>query len=112
MSIDIKYQNHYKLYVFLKDKLIFESELERLGVKYFVDLETQLIIDNSIRYFLLDADREKIDCILQANEIIANTETITVGDYRDEKKYFKYYLIVAGVVVALMLVVMLVEKLR
>ncbi|MEG0851635.1 MAG: hypothetical protein RSH24_17340, partial [Flavobacterium sp.] len=60
-SIDIKFQNHFKLYVLLKDKIIFESELNKSNIKYYIDIETQALSDNGIRYFLLDKDQEGID---------------------------------------------------
>ena len=101
-NIDIKFQEHYKLYVLLKDKIIFESELEKNNIKYYIDLETQAIDDNSIRYFLLDKDRKAVDDILTANEMIASTETISNLDYRDGKKYYKVYLIIALIVILIL----------
>ena len=109
-NIYIKFQEHFKLYVLLKDKIIFEAELDKLGVDFITDLDNQPLITGGIRYYLLDKDRPKVDQILKVNKIIASTETITNSDYRDGKKYFKIYFIVGAFVIALMLLIMLIEK--
>ena len=104
-SIDIKFQNHFKLYVLLKDKIIFESELNKSNIKYYIDIETQALSDNSIRYFLLDKDQEGIDNILLSKNIIASTETINVNDFRDVKNYYKVYFIIALLVITLTILI-------
>ncbi|MEG1024992.1 MAG: hypothetical protein RSD71_10915 [Flavobacterium sp.] len=104
-SIDIKFQNHFKLYVLLKDKIIFESELNKSNIKYYIDIETQALSDNGIRYFLLDKDQEGIDDILLSKNIIASTETINVNDFRDVKNYYKVYFIIALLVITLTILI-------
>ncbi|OXA99777.1 hypothetical protein B0A81_21145 [Flavobacterium plurextorum] len=104
-SIDIKFQNHFKLYVLLKDKIIFESELNKSNIKYYIDIETQALSDNSIRYFLLGKDQEGIDNILLSKNIIASTETINVNDFRDVKNYYKVYFIIALLVITLTILI-------
>src|SRR5690554_7220960 len=84
-NFDIRLKNHYKLYVLLKDKLIFESELQKNGIKYYYDIDEQPFIDSGIRYFLLDSDRKTVDRILISNSIIATIESLPITDYKDNR---------------------------
>lgn len=108
----ILFENNVKVYVLLKDKIIFESELEKQNIEYYCDIENQPIFEGSIRYFIKNDDRIKIDKIFIENEIIANTETIQTSDYRDEKKTQKVYLKVAVIVIGIMIFIMLIESLQ
>jgi len=103
-DIEVKFQEHFKLEVPFKNMIVFESELQRSGIKYYCE-ENEPFISDGIRYFLLDNDREKIDSILIKNGIIAGTETINVVDYRDNQKIQKAYLIVSLIVIGLILIV-------
>ncbi len=108
---EILFKNHFKIYVLPKDKITFESELEKQKVEYYCDVESQPMFENGIRYFILDVDREKLDKIFTENEIIAHTEIIQISDYRDEKKAQKLYLIVAGIVIGIIVLIMIIENL-
>jgi len=88
----IKYQEHFKLLILFKDKIVFESELINHGIIFYTE-ENQPVISDGIRYFLLDKDRFEINEILNKSGIIASTETISMSDYRDIKKAYKLYLI-------------------
>ena len=94
-----------------KDKIIFESELEKQNIEYYCDIENQPMFESGIRYFIKNANRTKLDKIFIENEIIANTETIQTSDFRDGKKIHKVYLKVAGIVIGIMLLIIIVEKL-
>ena len=107
----ILFENNLKIYVLPKDKIIFESELEKQKIEYYCDIENQPMFESGIRYFIKNDDRIKIDKIFIENKIIANTETILTSDYRDEKKIQKVYLKIAGVVIGIMLLIMLIENL-
>ena len=107
----ILFENNLKLYVLPKDKIIFESELEKQNIEYYCDIESQPMFESGIRYFIKNSDRIKIDKIFIENKIIANTETIQNSDYRDGKKIQKVYLKVAGIVIGIMLLIIIVEKL-
>lgn len=93
-NFDVKHKKHFKLYVQLKDKITFESELEKYNIHYYTNINEQPFIDGGIRYFLLDVDREKIDQILIKNEILASTETIPNNDYKDDYKIIKLSLLI------------------
>ncbi|WP_348825716.1 hypothetical protein [Flavobacterium aestuarii] len=108
---EILFKEHLKIYVLPKDKIIFENELENQNIEYYSDIENQPMFENGIRYFILDADRIKLDKIFTENGIIAHTETITASDYRDEKKAMKLYLIVGGIVAGIMILIAIVESL-
>ena len=107
----ILFENNVKIYVLPKDKIIFESELEKQNIEYYCDIENQPMFESGIRYFIKNDDRIKIDKIFIENEIIANTETIQTSDYRDQKKIQKVYLKVAVIVIGIMLLIMLIESL-
>lgn len=94
----ILFENNVKIYVLPKDKIIFESELEKQNIEYYCDIENQPMFESGIRYFIRNDDRIKIDKILTENEIIANTETILISDYRDGKKVMNLYLKVGGII--------------
>ena len=96
-TFDIKLRNHFKLIIAFKDKIIFEAELNKNGIPFYVD-DSPLI---PTRYFLLDEDRDRIDVVIKENGIIASTNTIPMNDYADSKKVYKIYLYVAIVVIIL-----------
>lgn len=98
MKLPIQYQDHFKLLVTFKDIILFENELINLQIDY--DSE-EILIGNMKRYYLLDKDNKLIDKIIMNNNIIANTETIQIGDYRDDRKAYRIYTYVALVIVTL-----------
>lgn len=104
-NFDIRLKNHYKLYVLLKDKIVFESELQKSGIKYYYDIDEQPLIDSGIRYFLLDSDRKIVDKILTSNSIIATIESLPITDYKDNKKMMKVFLLFILVIVAIILII-------
>lgn len=53
-----------KIYVLLKDKVIFESELEKQEVEDYRDIYNQPMFENRIRYLIQEIDRNKLDKIL------------------------------------------------
>lgn len=108
---EILFKQHLKIYVLLKDKIVFESELENKNIEYYSDLENQPMFENGIRYFILDTDRIKLDKIFRENGIIAHTETIPTLDYRDGKKAMRLYLIVAAFVAGIMILIAIFENL-
>lgn len=108
---EILFKNHFKIYVLPKDKITFENELEKQKVEYYCDIENQPMFENGIRYFIQDVDRIKLDKIFVGNEIIAHTETIQISDYRDGKKAQKLYLKVAGIVLAIMILIVIIDSL-
>jgi hypothetical protein len=108
---EILFKTHFKIYVLLKDKIVFESEIEKQHIEYYCDIENQPFLESGIRYFILDTDRFKLDGILRENSIIAHTETIPTSDYRDGKKAMKLYLTVSGIVVGIMILISVIKGL-
>lgn len=92
-NVEIKYQEHFKLNILFKDKILFENLLIENNIPFYKNDLT-----NDLLYFLLDKDRIGINNLLIQNVIIASTETIPTYDYREQKKvqmlYFKILLIV------------------
>ncbi|KIA94690.1 hypothetical protein OA93_19585 [Flavobacterium sp. KMS] len=109
-NAEILFENHFKIYVLFKDKIVFESELEKKNIKYYCDIENQLNLGSGIRYFINENNRVKVDIIFKENKIIAHTETIMVSDYRDGRKATALYFKVAGIVIGIMILIILFEK--
>mgnify|MGYP005999379735 CR=1 FL=1 len=109
-NFDIKLKEHYKLNVLLKDKIIFESELQNSGIKYYADINEQPSIDGGIRYFLLDSDMENVDRIITKNGIVANTESHLISDFGEQKKIMKLYAIVALAVIGIIILIVMIGK--
>ena len=108
---EILFENHFKIYVLLKDKITFESELEKQNVEYYCDVENQPMLGDGIRYFVLNDDRIKLDKIFTENGIIAHTETIPTLDYRDGKKAMKLYLTIGGIMIGIMILIAIIDNL-
>jgi hypothetical protein len=45
---EIVFKNHFKIYVLLKDKIIFEKELEKQHIEYYCDIEKQPMFESVI----------------------------------------------------------------
>ena len=103
-NINVKFQEHFKLYVLFKDNIIFENELLVRKIDYYYDCN-QVFSAVNIRYFLLEKDKESIDLLLKENDIVGNIESLGILDFRQEKKVQYLYLKVALIVLVLMMIV-------
>lgn len=100
----IKNKDHFVLFVELKDKIVFDSELSKNNIPYHID-DNQSTLGNSIRYFFLDESQVVVDKIIIDKKIIASTGSIRMGNYDDEKKVMELYgLIAAAIAVAIILI--------
>lgn len=99
-NFDIRFEDHYKLMISLKDKVLFQSELDKSEIKYHV--ESEYFVDK-IRFFFLDSDHNKVDNIIIKNEIVATVESNLVSDFNDQRKKVKLYLIIAFVFIAIII---------
>ncbi|WP_438965368.1 hypothetical protein [Flavobacterium sp.] len=95
-NIEIKFQEHFKLNILFKDKILFQHLLIENNISYYNNDLT-----NEFLYFLLDKDRAKINELLIKNEIIASTETIPSYDYKENKKVQKLYFTILLIVMVL-----------
>lgn len=76
-TIEVKFHDHYKLYVLLEDSYSFEEKLIENHIPYYLDdLGQPNFHHEGLRFFLRDADREKINQIVIENNISSSTETI------------------------------------
>lgn len=91
-KVSIKFENHFKLYIPFRDKIIFKSELINNNIDFYFD-QNQPDINVSIRYFFKDADAIKIDKIICENQIVSNIENQIV-DYKEGQKIQKLYITV------------------
>ena len=93
-NFDMKYKDHFKLYVQVKDKVKFESSLHTNEVPFYSDVNDQIGPNMDVRYFLLNEDRPLIDEIIKSNGIIASTETIPLHDIHEAQKLMWFSLII------------------
>ena len=110
-SIQVKFKDHFKLYILFQDKIIFENKLFENDIEFYEDYENQPFSDE-VRFFLLDKDRERIDSILKTENIISSIETLGVKDFKLEKKVQYLFLKIAVVVILLMLILILFDNLK
>jgi len=109
-NIDILNDPHFILYVMLKDLIIFESELNRNGIKYYSNYQENFI-HKSIPFYLLESDIETVDHILNKNDILALTETnAPIIDVSDRKKTLVLGLKAYGVVTGIVILIFIIEE--
>jgi len=108
ITIQVKYNEHYKLYVLLKDYILFEHLLIENEIDYYYDIVENSNVSSGIRFFIQDKDRVIVDELLIKNEIIASTETIPIIDYREYIKVQKIYLYVLVIVVLIITLLMII----
>jgi hypothetical protein len=108
---EILFKNHLKIYILLKDKIIFENELENNNIQFYCDIEKQPSFEEGIRYYIQDIDRMKLDIILKENGIIAHTDINPISDYRDYKKVISLYLKIALIVTVIIIFIIIIESL-
>jgi len=104
-SIDVKFQEHFKLNVLFKDYILFENLLLENNIDFYHNSNENSDISSETLFFLLDKDRIIIDQILIENEIIASTEIILISDYREETKVQKFHFLVYFLVVGLLILI-------
>lgn len=107
---NIKLKGRFTLYVLLKDKELFESEIRKHEILFYTDIEEQPLIDGRIRFFLLDSDMEKIDQIIIENGITAHKESYLISDFRSEKKIMKISILIAISLIAFIILLSIIEK--
>ena len=100
-SIDVKFQEHFKLNVLFKDYILFENLLLENNIDFYHNSNENSDISDGTLFFLLDKDRVIID-----NEIIASTETILISNYREETKVQKFHFLVYLLVVGLLILIL------
>ena len=107
-SIEVKFQEHFKLNVLFKDYIFFENLLFENNIDYYYNINENSDISDGTRFFLLDKDRIIIDQLLMDNEIIASTETILFSDYKEERKVRKFQVLTFIVVIVILVVIILI----
>jgi len=110
-SFKIKHQDHLKLYVLLKDSIRFEDEMKHNKISFYSEINEQPNTAEGIRYFILDSDRKKVDKLLIKNGIIANPETISNYDFREQRMFYKVYGLAAIIIVLLVFIALILEVL-
>ena len=81
MNLDINKIPHFKLYILIENRFKFEEELRNNGIEYLGDVEKQIGVSHSIRYYLKEADREIIDDIIVKNGIDSGIESTGINRY-------------------------------
>jgi|JI61114DRNA_FD_contig_31_2824709_length_414_multi_2_in_0_out_0_1 hypothetical protein len=104
-TINVKYQSHFKLYILFKDNILFENELIKKNIDYFLDKNQTGSLEN-FRYFLLDKNRAEIDVLLKKMQIIGSIESLNIIDFKQAKKVYSLYLYAAIISLIIILIVM------
>ena len=102
-NFDIKLKEHFKLYISLKDKICFESELFHNNIEHYFDFDEQSSNGECLRYYFLESDSKRIDEILIKNGIITFTESNIIGDFQENSKVMKSVAIVAFVLIGILI---------
>ena len=100
-TVDVKLQNHFKLYILFKDYMAFENELQKKNINYCVDYNQANI--QKYRYFLLHKDKEIIDLILKENNLYIQ------GFLQMKKGQSLYFKVALVVVILFVLITLLVD---
>ena len=107
-SVEVKFQDHFKLNVLFKDYILFENLLLENNIDFYHNSNENSDISDGTLFFLLDKDRTIIDQLLIDNEIIASTETILMSDYREERKVQKIHFLVYLIIILILVLIILI----
>ena len=107
-SVEVKFQDHFKLNVLFKDYILFENLLLENNIDFYHNSNENSDISDGTLFFLLDKDRIVIDKILIDNEIIARTETIMISDFREERKVQKFHFLVYLIIILILVLIILI----
>lgn len=99
----VKFRDHFKVDVHVKDTPVFENELLEKGLDFYVDYNREPSLGSSVQYFILHKDKTVIENFLKENEISLNSETIQYVEFVEERKFINLYLKLIGVFIVLML---------
>ena len=104
MNLDITKYDHFKLYILPENRFTFENELRKNNIDFFVNLDEQIGSSHSIRYYLKDSDRLKIDKLIKENDINSAVESSGLVNFYDNKSIVKLILIVIISIVLILIV--------
>ena len=105
MNLDITKHDHFKLYILSEDRFTFESELQNHEIEFYTNSEEQVHSSHSIRYYLKDADRVKIDNIISKNEISSGLESTGLNKFEyNNKLIVRLILIIIGIVALILII--------
>ncbi|PZD77037.1 hypothetical protein [Mesonia sp. K7] len=99
----------FRLYISLKDVVVFESELLNKNINFHIDTEKDTSINREVKYYFSCSDQESVDQIIQDKGIIASTDLHFISDYRDQEKLYKIYIIILVVVILTVLGVVVLD---
>lgn len=104
MKLNINKEDHFKLYVLIQDRFTFEKELLEHGIEYYSDIENQLGVSESIRYYFKTEDQKRVDEIIVKNGINSGNEITGVTNYNFNLKGARLIIaIILGIMVLLFL---------
>lgn len=105
----VKFRDHFKVDVHVKDTPVFENELIEKGLDFYVDYNRESSSDSSVQYFILHKDKAAIENFLRENKISMNSETIQYVAFGEERKFISLYLKLVGLFIVLMLLLKTVD---
>jgi hypothetical protein len=87
-------KEHFKTLIQFKDYLKFENILYENRISFYSEEISNTNIANFRRYYFLQENYQKIESILNENEIFSVNENYGVSDLQQSKKFFKIYIII------------------
>lgn len=108
-DIRVKFRDHFRVDVRAKDVYLFEEELNRKEISYYVDAVPDAFSDSLIQYYLLDKDKAIIETFAEGNEIILLSECLEFPVFNEEQKFMRLYLKLVGVFILLLVVLKIID---
>ncbi|MGB3345344.1 MAG: hypothetical protein WBA61_15655 [Aequorivita sp.] len=99
--MDLKREPHYKLYVRLRESIIFDAALNEAQIDC---LREENPINEYVRYYFKVADSTKVDQINKDLQLSLSTETIPSLDYEITKKEWIIYILV-GLIMGIIILI-------
>lgn len=109
-DIRVKFRDHFKVDVRTKDVCLFEEELNRKEISYYVDTLPDTFSDSLVQYYLLDKDKAIIEAFSEGKEIIVLSECLEYPMMDEEQMFMRLYLKLAGVFILLLVVLKIIDE--
>lgn len=109
-DIRVKFRDHFKVDVRTKDVNLFEEELNRKGVSYYVDTVPDVFSGSLVQYYLLNKDKEILETFSEGNEIIVLSECLEYPVFNEEQKFMHLYLKLVGVFILLLVALKIIDE--
>src|SRR5688572_11171560 len=95
IKMDLNKDAHYKLYILLRESIIFEAALKEAEIDF---IKEENPVGEHIRYYFKEEDSQKVDFINKNLKLSISTESIPALDYiKNQKEIILYILIILAI---------------